>query len=260
MPATTSLSAIAGAAGVNVTKYAANYTAVTESSAAQPLLWTNFALFLWQINMIQGIGMMTIAGVIGQWYFTRPEEGTDKKHIPMGSICSSLHRVFRYHLGTIAFGSLLITIVQLIRAILMYVDEHTKGAQQNNTAMKIFMKVVQCCLWCFEKCLKFITNNAYIITATRGTAFCTSTYRAFTLIMGQVVTLSMLNMITAFVMVVGKLFVTGISVVAAYIWITQLKSSTSTIEIRNKTIPLAMTGLLAYTVARTFLQVLHYHV
>ena len=110
---------------------------------------------------------MTIAGVIGQWYFTRPVEGTDKKHVPMKAVWTSFARVWKFHLGTIAFGSFLIMVVQMVRAALAYLDEQTKQMQANNTAMKIFMKVVQCCLWCFEKFMKFISNNAYILTATR---------------------------------------------------------------------------------------------
>jgi choline transporter-like protein 2/4/5 len=46
----------------------------------------------------------------------------------------------RYHLGTIAFGSLLIAIVQLIRVFLEYLDAKLKGSE--NPAAKFFIKYV----------------------------------------------------------------------------------------------------------------------
>ena len=30
------------------------------------------------------------------------------------------------------------------------------------------MKVVQCCLWCFEKIVKYLTRNAYIYVSITG--------------------------------------------------------------------------------------------
>lgn len=58
--------------------------------------------------------------------------------------------------------------------------------QNNNILMKIMFKVVQCCLWCFEKCLKFITRNAYIFIALKGDSFCSAAKDAFSLVVGNV--------------------------------------------------------------------------
>ena len=46
----------------------------------------------------------------------------------------------RYHLGTVAFGSLLIALVQLIRVILEYVDHKLRESQ--TTVAKFVMKYV----------------------------------------------------------------------------------------------------------------------
>jgi hypothetical protein len=40
------------------------------------------------------------------WYFSHGEEG--QKHAP---VSTSIYRAFRYHLGSLAFGSLLLAIV-----------------------------------------------------------------------------------------------------------------------------------------------------
>jgi len=92
----------------------------------------------------------------------------------------------RFHLGSIAFGSLIIAIVQFIRLVLAYLDRKTKAMQvgwqwlragrgfsataaatvltgvfvpwqDKSKIWKVIFKCVACCLWCFEKCLKFIS-------------------------------------------------------------------------------------------------------
>ena len=50
----------------------------------------------------------------------------------------SFWRCFRYHLGTLAFGSLIIAIVQMIRIVLEYVDRKLKNNE--NEVTKFIMK------------------------------------------------------------------------------------------------------------------------
>lgn len=45
---------------------------------------------------------------------------------------------FRYHLGSLAFGSLIIAIIQIIRVLLEYVDGKLKGSE--NAVAKFFLK------------------------------------------------------------------------------------------------------------------------
>jgi hypothetical protein len=35
------------------------------------------------------------------------------------------------------------------------------------------LKCLGCCMWCFEKCMRFINRNAYIEIAIFGYSFCT---------------------------------------------------------------------------------------
>ena len=68
---------------------------------------------------------------------------------------------FRYHTGSIAFGALLIAIIQLIRIILEYIDHKLKG--KDNKVVKFILCCCKCCFWCLEKFMKFINRNAYIM-------------------------------------------------------------------------------------------------
>ena len=46
---------------------------------------------------------------------------------PQGLLCLSDFPVVRYHTGSLAFGSLIIAIVQLIRVALEYLDHKLRG-------------------------------------------------------------------------------------------------------------------------------------
>ena len=74
------------------------------------------ALFLWCANFLLALQEMTLAGAFASYYWAwrKPQ---DIPHLP---VTSSFARSLRYHTGTLAFGSLIITIVQLARIALEY--------------------------------------------------------------------------------------------------------------------------------------------
>ena len=59
-------------------------------------------------------------GVFAAWYWTRDKNAMA---CPLGS---SFCRTF-YHIGTIAFGSLIIGIIRFVRWIIDYLDKKMKG-------------------------------------------------------------------------------------------------------------------------------------
>jgi len=76
--------------------------------------------------------------------------------------------LIRYHMGTVAFGALIIGIVRLIRAMISFVQKHLK--RYDNAFVQGILWCCQCCLWCFECALKFLTRNAYIETGDHLTS------------------------------------------------------------------------------------------
>ena len=78
----------------------------------------------------------------------------------------SAYNLVRYHLGTVAMGSLIIALVQLVRTILAAIQYQVKGHE--NVVSRCLFRTCQCCLYCFEKILKYLTRNAYIETGKYG--------------------------------------------------------------------------------------------
>lgn len=51
----------------------------------------------------------------------------NKSQLPATPILSAMARTVRYHLGTLAKGSFIITLVKIPRLILMYIHSQLKG-------------------------------------------------------------------------------------------------------------------------------------
>lgn len=109
---------------------------------------------------------------------------------------------FRYHLGTAAFGSLIIAIIKTIRAVIAYMQR--KAKQSGNKLAQYVLCMIQCCMWCLEKCMKFLNKNAYIQTAIYGYSFCKAARKAFFLILRNILRVAAVNMVAEFVLFLGK--------------------------------------------------------
>lgn len=83
------------------------------------------------------------------------------KDIPNFPVVNSFWRAIRYHLGSLAFGSLILAIVQFIKAMLEYLDQKAKASQ--NIIAEFLVKCLKCCFWCLEQFIKFLNKNAYIM-------------------------------------------------------------------------------------------------
>lgn len=91
----------------------------------------------------QGMGIMVVAGAASQWYFTRDKH----EGVPRCMCWRACARTARYHMGTVAFGSLLIAIVQFIRLILAYLDHRSKELQVKHDSSVAPSFLPLCCLF-----------------------------------------------------------------------------------------------------------------
>uniref|UniRef100_A0A8B9M1A0 Choline transporter-like protein n=1 Tax=Astyanax mexicanus TaxID=7994 RepID=A0A8B9M1A0_ASTMX len=168
------------------------------------LQFYNLFLFFWCVNFVTALGQVTLAGAFASYYWAlkKPDD------IPAFPICSSLGRALRYHTGSLAFGSLILSVVQVIRVVLEYVEQKLKGAE--NSFSRFLLSCLKCCFWCLEKCIRFLNRNAYIMISIYGKNFCTSAKDAFFLLMRNILRVAVLDKVTDFLLFLGKLLIVGI--------------------------------------------------
>uniref|UniRef100_A0A7N9APK3 Choline transporter-like protein n=1 Tax=Mastacembelus armatus TaxID=205130 RepID=A0A7N9APK3_9TELE len=163
----------------------------------------NVVAFLWCVNFVIALGQCTLAGAFASYYwaFNKPAD------IPMFPVCGGFMRALRYHVGSLAFGALILTLVQIARMILEYIDHKTRSAQ--NAVARFILCCMKCCLWCLEKFIKFLNRNAYIMIAIYGKNFCVSAKNAFKLLMRNIIRVVVLDKVTDVLLFFGKLLVVG---------------------------------------------------
>lgn len=163
----------------------------------------NAVAFLWCVNFVIALGQCTLAGAFASYYwaFNKPHD------IPMFPVSASFLRTLRYHVGSLAFGALILTLVQIVRIILEYIDHKTRSAQ--NPVARFILCCLKCCFWCLEKFIKFLNRNAYIMIAIYGKNFCVSAKNAFMLLMRNIIRVVVLDKVTDLLLFFGKLLVVG---------------------------------------------------
>uniref|UniRef100_A0A8C3GVE1 Choline transporter-like protein n=1 Tax=Corvus moneduloides TaxID=1196302 RepID=A0A8C3GVE1_CORMO len=179
------------------------------------LQFFNVFMFFWLANFVIALGQVTLAGAFASYYwaFKKPDD------MPAFPLFSAFGRALRYHTGSLAFGSLVLAIVQVIRVTLEYLDHRLKAAE--NKFAKFLLSCLKCCFWCLEKFIKFLNRNAYIMIAVYGTNFCTSARNAFFLLMRNIIRVAVLDKVTDFLFFLGKLLIVGSVGILAFFFFTQ---------------------------------------
>uniref|UniRef100_A0A1A8EIL2 Choline transporter-like protein n=1 Tax=Nothobranchius kadleci TaxID=1051664 RepID=A0A1A8EIL2_NOTKA len=208
----------------------------------QYMVWYHAVGLIWISEFILAFQQMTIAGAVVTYYFTR-----NKSQLPVTPIISAMIRTVRYHLGTIAKGSFIITLVKIPRLILTYIHTQLKGKE--NACARCMLKACVCCLWCLEKCLAYLNQNAYTATAINGTNFCSSAADAFVILVENALRVAAINTVGDFVLFLGKILIVSCTAFAGILALNYQREYTVWV------LPLIIVCLFAFLVAHCFLSV-----
>ncbi|XP_052471362.1 choline transporter-like protein 1 isoform X1 [Carassius gibelio] len=212
------------------------------TGSLQYMTWYHAVGLIWISEFILACQQMTVAGAVVTYYFTR-----DKTKLPVTPILSSVLRLARYHLGTVAKGSFIITLVKIPRLILMYIHNQLKGKE--NACARCMLKTCICCLWCLEKCLNYLNQNAYAATAINSTNFCTSARDAFMILVENALRVATINTVGDFVLFLGKILIVTCTAFAGVLALNYQRDYTEWI------LPLIIVCLFAFLVAHCFLSI-----
>jgi len=113
--------------------------------------------YLWLNAFIIGVTQFIISAACAIWYFSCTSDSNGS-----GSLMRGLWWVFRYHLGSIAFGAFLIALIQFIRIIFEYYRRQIEKQNKDNKVIKMILCLTSYLLDCLERFIKFISKNAYI--------------------------------------------------------------------------------------------------
>lgn len=205
--------------------------------------WISLFCYLWNNALLIAFGQCTIACAVGMWFFTP----ADQKKQSRGSVLRAVKTIGRYHIGSLAFGAFILALVQWLRYLMKWLEMQAKA--QKNKIVVLILKVVQCCLWCFEKCIAFLNKNAYIQIALVGTSFCKSAKVAFFLIARNIIRFGTVAMLGSVINVLGVAFITVATTLIGYVVLVAIHPDSSPI------VPIILYILVGYTASRLYMNV-----
>lgn len=210
-----------------------------ETDWAKYMLWIYLVALIWVSEFIFAASQLALAGAVALWYFRKPTDSP---------VCDSLSKLVKYHLGSVAKGSFLITIFKIPRLILTYLYAKLKTASgKGNDLAECMLKCCICCFWCLEKFIRYLNHNAYTVIAIESINFCPAAGVAWSAIWTHVISVATINGIGDFVLFLGKLAVAGI---CGFISLIMLKRDP---EIQYYIVPVFVIAVFAFFVAHCIL-------
>uniref|UniRef100_A0A8C4IUM1 Choline transporter-like protein n=1 Tax=Dicentrarchus labrax TaxID=13489 RepID=A0A8C4IUM1_DICLA len=215
--------------GTSGTPIKNNSTGVVEYEMQGPLqylVWYHAVGLIWISEFILAFQQMTIAGSVVTYYFTR-----NKSQMPATPILSSMVRTIRYHLGTLAKGSFIITLVKIPRLILTYIHSQLKGKVRKRL----------CSLHAESLCLLFVVSRE--IPSIYSVNVCIALFQ------NNALRVAAINTVGDFVLFLGKVLIVSCTAFAGVLALNYQREYTVWV------LPLLIVCLFAFLVAHCFLSV-----
>ncbi|XP_073818510.1 choline transporter-like 2 [Musca autumnalis] len=190
-----------------------SFAEIVKTPKAQWFFYFCVFTYFWVICFISAYGEMVLACAFSMWYWT-----FDKKKLPTTPLLTAVGNVTLYHLGTIAFGSLILAICRMIRYLLEMIEKRLN--MYNNKLTQALMCCMKGCFCLLENFLRFLNRNAYITCAIHSTSFCASSQKAFTLITQNMLRMFAIDKVSDFLFFLSKLLLTASTCCATYMVLT----------------------------------------
>ena len=129
------------------------------ATSNQGIIFLLLVSYYWTHQVIINLVHVTTAGVVGTWWFV-PDEASS---CCSSAITSSFIRATTYSFGSICFGSLVVAVVQALRALYRMA--------QDNDDMSILVCIIDCILSCIQNIIEYFNRWAYVYVGLYGYSY-----------------------------------------------------------------------------------------
>ena len=173
-----------------------------QNGYADLLVTSSLVLFLWTSELLMAFTILSISIACSLWYFSHHpmnrvssvgESISRVVNQGMGGILSMAQNIVEsngqsitkpdtteftekgllwatiYHMGSLCFGSLLLTICQVIRYIM---EQASRDRENQNLLAQCLLCMGQCLVRCLEDLIRHISKTAYMVMGLTGEDFC----------------------------------------------------------------------------------------
>ncbi|KAI8617734.1 plasma-membrane choline transporter-domain-containing protein [Chytriomyces sp. MP71] len=120
-------------------------------------------MHFWFTAVLSSVEKMTIAGVVGQWYFARTLDETFDEDLVGRSLKATLGPGF----GSVCLASLVVGTVEVCQFVVRNVRKHSRGSAQP------LISLVDSCLDCVNRSVTHISSYTLLYCGLTGASLCT---------------------------------------------------------------------------------------
>jgi hypothetical protein len=208
------------------------------------LIFMVFA-FIWVVFWIQDKTGFICMVSAASYYFTSSEgkEGA-------ATVSTGFRFAYFKHSGSLAFGSLVHTLVTIIRVIVeSMADQVERGG--DNVAVKVLACCARCCLRCFESIIEYINRIAFAYMAVSGEAYCTSAWHGFLLNLKHLHKFTWGVTLSNMFIFLGKVMITCANMLTCYLIMKYVSKNAN--DVSSVWSPVALIGVASFITATIFL-------
>ncbi|KAL8145013.1 choline transporter protein 1-like [Apium graveolens] len=211
----------------------------------------------WATQFFVSCSSTVIAGSVASYYWARGARGETATEVPFLPVFSSMKRLARYSLGSVAIGSLIVKFVESIRFILEAIRRRLKVADiiPESWIGKVAYHSSNSCLRCIGWTIKSVNRNAYIMIAITGEGFFRASEMSTELIISNILRIGKVNIIGDVILFLGKLCVSLSSVLFAFLMLETHRYRSAHNKISSPLFPVVACWVLGYVVATLFFAV-----
>ncbi|XP_057465301.1 LOW QUALITY PROTEIN: choline transporter protein 1-like [Actinidia eriantha] len=208
----------------------------------------------WATKFFIACSSTVIAGSVASYYWARGETSPE---IPFLPVFSSMRRIMRYSLGSVALGSLIVSFVESIRFILEAIRRKLKAANTvpDSQLGRVAFHSSQFFQRCIEWTIKSVNRNSYIMIAITGKGFFKASEMATELIISNILRIGKVNVIGDVILFLGKLCVSLSSAVFAFLMLNTHQYNSAHNKISSPLFPVLVCWGFGYVVATLFFSV-----
>ena len=139
----------------------------------------------------------------------------------------------------------------------MYIYSKTEQLQKTSRAAQAASKACLVCFAVFERCIRYLTRNTYIMVAIEGKPFWTSAYRSFKLLQNNSIRFAAAQGLSSFLLFVAKLGITSFCMLACFLLIEHMPryGIGGEFEVLSPFLPCFVTFCSALVVAMSFMSI-----
>jgi hypothetical protein len=185
-----------------------------------------------------------------QFYFSSNAETTGSASVVAGMAISNFK-----HAGSIALGSLLHTIVFMLRVIVDAVVNASERKSGENGIVVLIGCLLKCCVGCLESLIEYLNTTAYAFMAISGDPYCKSAWNGFLLNLKHLIKFYFADTLASMFVFIGILSIVGLNGGSCYLI---MKYGTKNADqLSSVWVPMIFVIIVTFIIAELFLGFFH---